>query len=55
MYDIIISYICTFLLYKGKTKSAYFLSSNLCANLTEDDLLITLWWKNKQTSIFFLF
>lgn len=42
MYDDIISYICTFLLYKEKTKSAYFLSTNLCANLTENDLLITL-------------
>ena len=41
MYDII-SYICTFLLYKEKTKSAYFLSTNLCANHTENDLLITL-------------
>lgn len=40
MYDII-SCTCTFLLYEEKKKSAYFLSTNLCANLTENDLLIT--------------
>ena len=52
MYDIA-SYIFTFLLYKEKTKSAYFLWTILCANLTEDDLLITL--KRKENKLFFLF